>query len=178
MTLSEKARTLAKTWHEDTNHTYDGKPYEYHLNMVVENVYRYASLVDDLEVALAAAWLHDVIEDCRITYNDVKITLSSSDVADIVYALTNEKGKNRAERANARYYEGIRNTPMASFVKICDRLANVLHSVKSGTMTNVYLKEHDKFKSELYDEKYKVMFDELERLLALKDWQFKKHGNN
>ena len=44
--------------------------------------------------------------------------------AEIVYALTNEKGRNRHERANDKYYEGIRNTKYAPLVKACDRLSN------------------------------------------------------
>ena len=43
---------------------------------------------------------------------------------EIVYALTNEKGRNRHERANAKYYEGIRVIPYAPLVKAADRLAN------------------------------------------------------
>ena len=64
---------------------------------------------------LAACWVHDVIEDCRETYNDVKNVLGER-VADIAYALTNEKGKTRKERANDKYYEGIRNTPFALII--------------------------------------------------------------
>jgi hypothetical protein len=45
--------------------------------------------------------------------------------ADIIYAVTNDKGKNRKERAGVKYYEGIRKTPGAVFVKLCDRIANV-----------------------------------------------------
>ena len=54
--------------------------------------------------------------------------------AEIVYALTNDKGRTRAERAGEKYFQGIRSTPYAPFVKLCDRLANVTYScsVDSG----------------------------------------------
>ena len=70
--------------------------------------------------------------------------------AEIVYALTNEKGRTRAERANERYYEGIRQTPYAPFVKLCDRLANVTYacSVDAGgdiRMKEVYKNEMGEF---------------------------------
>ena len=40
-----------------------------------------------------------------------------------MYALTNEKGRTRAERAGVKYYEGIRAVPYAPMVKLADRMA-------------------------------------------------------
>jgi (p)ppGpp synthase/HD superfamily hydrolase len=94
---------------------------------------------------LIATWGHDLIEDTRVSYNDVKNHLGQ-DAADIIYAVTNEKGKNRKERANDKYYEGIRNTPGAVFVKLCDRIANVQYSKMTGSrMFEMYKKENDDF---------------------------------
>ncbi|MEK6884240.1 MAG: phosphohydrolase, partial [Nanoarchaeota archaeon] len=71
-------------------------------------------------------------------------------VADIVYAVSNEKGKNRKQRANDKYYEGIRRTPFATFVKLCDRLANVTYSLDTNSkMFSVYQQEHDDFIKQL-----------------------------
>jgi hypothetical protein len=82
--------------------------------------------------------------------------------------LTNEKGKNRKERANAKYYEGIRNTPYAVFVKICDRIANVEYSKHSGSrMYDMYRKEFVDFIFELDphgDSPYQEMIDYLRGL--------------
>ena len=50
-------------------------------------------------------------------------------VPEIVYALTNEKGRNRGERANDLYYQGIRQTKFASFIKMCDRLGNIQYTM-------------------------------------------------
>jgi hypothetical protein len=125
-----KAKDYAILKHFETNHKYDGKPYEVHLEMAFEFACKFVHLLPDdktISEVLAAVWAHDVIEDCRQNYSDVKNVLGEI-VAEIVYALTNEKGKNRKERANDKYYEGIRNTPFADYVKICDRLANVTYS--------------------------------------------------
>jgi (p)ppGpp synthase/HD superfamily hydrolase len=92
-----------------------------------------------------ASFGHDLIEDTRVSYNDVKKVLGE-DAADIIYALSNEKGKNRKERANDKYYTGIRNTPGAVFVKLCDRIANVQYSKMTGSsMFEKYKKENIDF---------------------------------
>jgi len=125
----------------------------------------------ELQVSLRGActlacWGHDLIEDCRVSYNDVKDALGQ-EVADIVYAVTNEKGKNRKERANDKYYEGIRNTPGAVFVKLCDRIANVQYSKMTGSrMFEMYKKENINFMIKLdrqvnnpYEEMYQYLIN-------------------
>lgn len=162
----ETARNYAISMHNYTNCRYDGHNYEFHLEMVdkVARKHLHLSPVDE-DVILSACWCHDLIEDCRETYNDVKRN-TIEQVADIVYAVTNEKGRNRKERQNERYYRGIVNTPGALFVKLCDRLANIKYSVYTkGMMLKVYRDEHDEFVESLYDERYKEMFDEMRRLL-------------
>lgn len=136
-----------KQCHRDTNHNYDGYlPYEYHLNMVASVANKFLQYPErmwsELEIACYA---HDLIEDCRVTYNDVKQMLGEY-VANIVYAVTNEKGKNRSERANGIYYKGIAQTEGATFVKLCDRIANVEYSKMTGSkMFEVYKKENESF---------------------------------
>lgn len=146
----EQIRLDAHRLHESVNQFYDGdKPYGYHLDMVAKEVYAYGHLVlvgeADLLPLFMGAWFHDSIEDARVSYNDVKkialklgLTEEQAFMAsEIVYALTNEKGRNRKERAGKRYYEGIRNTPYAPFVKMCDRMANIRYSCGSYNMGNL-----------------------------------------
>ena len=141
--------------HESTNHKYDDYlPYEFHLKMVAKNAQKFGKAVAEIcfpgeqlsgKDILLAAWGHDLIEDTRVSYNDVAKALGPK-VADIIYAVTNEKGKNRSERANDKYYEGIRNTSGAVFVKLCDRIANVEYSKMTGSrMFEIYKKENDDF---------------------------------
>ena len=59
--------------------------------------------------------------------------------AEIVYALTNDKGRTREERAGVKYYQGIRETPYAPFVKLADRLANITYSFKNYNDDNVHM---------------------------------------
>jgi len=153
--------------HRDTNHLYSGYlPYEFHLNMVVAVGKRFHKLLTNapfslLELALLG---HDLIEDTRVSYNDVKGKLGEW-VAEIIYAVSNEKGKNRKERANDKYYDGIRNTDGATFVKICDRIANVEYSKMVGSdMFDMYRKENDIFLNKVGSDKYPEMQEALYKL--------------
>ena len=144
--------------HNKTNHMYDTYlPYEFHLRMVAQAANDFIHLVPDSsngeitrrETITMAAYGHDLIEDTRVSYNDVKEVLGIQ-AADIIYAVSNEKGKNRKERANDKYYEGIRNTPGAVFIKLADRIANVQYSkMAKSRMYEMYEKENDNFLTSL-----------------------------
>jgi (p)ppGpp synthase/HD superfamily hydrolase len=152
--------------HRNTNHMYDTYlPYEFHLRMVNEVAKDFNYLLDNevdyytgepyrgprqeqvtlMQACMLATWGHDLIEDTRVSYNDVMNHLGQ-EAADIVYAVTNEKGKNRKERGGVKYYEGIRQTQGAVFVKLCDRIANVQYSkMTKSRMFEMYKKEHQDF---------------------------------
>lgn len=166
--LLRLARAFATQAHAETNHRYDGQPYAVHLQIVFDFGRQYQPLLpaDAVPYALAACWTHDTIEDCRLTYHDVKAACGEA-VAEITYALTNEKGRTRSERANARYYDGIRRTPLAAFVKVCDRLANAHYSRDHGSrMLDGYRRENAHFQAKLWSAELAPMFDELAALLA------------
>ncbi len=165
--FEEHAKNFSINCHMATNHFYDGLPYEFHLNMVVETAKKFIHLIPekDHSVVLASCWAHDLIEDARITYNDLKDELGE-EVAEIVFAVTTEKGKTRKERANEKYYNGIRETKYADFVKICDRIANVGYSKnQSSSMFGKYKDEFENFEFWLYTDKNHEMFEYLYNLL-------------
>lgn len=149
----EQIRESAYELHRGVNHLYgNGLPYGYHLDMVVSNVREFGHLVcaseADVLPLLFGGYYHDSIEDARLTYNDVRENAGSMMTAEqalmaaeIVYALTNDKGRTRAERAGERYFEGIRTTPYAPFVKLCDRLANITFSCSNVTGDNGRMKQ-------------------------------------
>ena len=146
----EAIRQSAHDLHQSVNQTYgDDLPYGFHLDMVAEGIIGFGHLVcageDDVLPLFFGGYFHDSIEDARVTYNDVMniarqwLTEEQALMAtEIVYALTNDKGRTRAERAGEKYYKGIRETLYAPFVKLCDRLANVTYtcSVDSGNKGN------------------------------------------
>ncbi len=156
----EQIRQLAHALHASVNQTYgDSLPYGYHLDMVVNGIRDFGHLVcareEDVLPLFFGGYYHDSIEDARLTYNDVmkeaslQLTVEQAALAtEIVYALTNDKGRTRAERAGEKYYQGIRETPYAPFVKLCDRLANISYSCSGLDNGNPRMKEV--YKQEMY----------------------------
>lgn len=173
--MSEE-RLSFKAWcieqHRKTNHFYDKIiPYEYHLEMVVREIEHHLDIakndrnfnntypvtvlgfnpIVEREILIKGGWGHDIIEDTRNTYNDVISAGSGYEAAEIIYALTDDKGKDRAERGNDEHYKKLVKVPGAAFVKFCDRIANVKYSRFSGSsMFKKYEKENMKFMDRCY----------------------------
>ena len=156
--IINKILVRASEIHASVNQFYgESSPYSVHLESVLNNALKYGNDLlnfDEYKDVIAfGACFHDTIEDARLTYNDVyKIACEYFNkdhalmAAEIVYALTNEKGRNRDERENDKYFEGVRNTPFAAFVKFCDRLANFEYAVTNKTsMAKKYYKEMPAF---------------------------------
>jgi hypothetical protein len=149
----EEVRDRAHLLHESVNQQYDKKhPYGFHLDMVADSVFKYGHLIcqseHDVLPLFFGAFYHDSIEDARMSYNDVtkaaRLFMDDEQAymaAEMVYALTNDKGRTRAERAGERYYQGIRETPYAPFLKLADRLANTTYSFTHCNQENMHMKE-------------------------------------
>ena len=156
----EQIRIAAHELHQSVNQSYgDNLPYGFHLDMVVEGISNYGHLVcareEDVVPLFFGGYFHDSIEDARQTYNDVMRTAhkwmteeQALMATEIVYALTNDKGRTRAERAGEKYYAGIRQTPYAPFVKLCDRLANITYSCSVDNGKNGF-RMREVYKSEM-----------------------------
>ncbi len=154
----------AAACHEAVNQKYgEGLPYSFHLRLTASYACRFAHLLpadeDEIETLLAAAYFHDTLEDARLTYNDLTalftrlndehgLSIHVHDAAEAVYALTNDKGRTRSERAGETYYAGIRSTRYAPFLKMCDRLANLRYATLTyphQRMAEVYRQEMPHF---------------------------------
>ena len=125
------------------------------------------------EIVSLALISHDCIEDARMTYNDLIILaneelnnyVASKMVADIVYCVTDEKGKSRKGRKNKKYYSELKSNKYAIFVKLSDLAANTLFSKLTGsTMYSKYKKEFPNFKEQLFLEEFKEFFDYIENI--------------
>lgn len=144
MTNKERALLIAEKAHE--NQMYDIYPYIYHIKQVVK-------IAEDLgyeENIIVSAALHDVLEDANLSYNDIKKAFGE-EVAEIVYAVTDELGRSRSER-KTKTYPKIRANWKATVVKVCDRIANIEHSkLYNKNLYDMYKKEHKDFCVNLRD---------------------------
>lgn len=156
--------------HRSVNQKYDDLPYEFHLMFVASLLDDFNHLLDKetyLKVKLAC-YGHDLLEDTHLSYNDLKKRLGYF-VADIIFSVTNHRGKTRLERANDDYYQGIVDNKYAVLVKLLDRIANVSYSKMSkSTMLKKYSEENPNFIKKLgYTEnhQYIEVFNKLIEIL-------------
>lgn len=90
-----------------------GAPYIGHPERVAGHVEQHAAS-EDLEVARAVAWLHDVVEDTQISLADLARQFPA-DVVDAVDAMTK-----RADEERDAYYRRVRSNRIARAVKSAD----------------------------------------------------------
>ena len=154
------------------NQKYDNTlPYSFHLEAVVIQIHLFTDVIEscglDVNNIVMGCYGHDLIEDARMTYNDIK-DMTNESVADIIYCCTEEKGKNRAGRHNQKYFDELKVNNEAVFVKLCDIIANLKYSLlTNSSMFTKYKKEYPHLKSELYRVEYDEMFKYIERLLTV-----------
>lgn len=147
MTLDLRARQFAINAHG--NQKYGNHPYSYHLDKVVDVAKRY-NASDDI---LAVCFLHDVIEDTKVTYSNIR-KLFGVKIAYLVDLVSNRGSKELT-------FERIRSNSIAVFVKLCDRIANV----SEGGKIEMYKKQYPLFRKILKrDKEYENMWEELDEL--------------
>jgi len=120
MTNIEKAFMIAEQAH--INQKYDIYPYMYHIKMVVE----FAIGFGFDESVIIGCILHDSMEDDSLSYKQIKNAFNV-EVAEIVFAVTDELGRDGEER-KLKTYPKIKENWKAVAVKLCDRCANMTHS--------------------------------------------------
>lgn len=152
---------------------YDKFPYVKHLKDVANVLMEFG--YNEYSDECIAAWGHDMVEDCPISYQYLKKEFGEI-IANIIYDVTDELGKTRIEK-KVKTYPKTRGNQQAVVLKLADRIANVTNSmVKNPTKFKMYLKEHSEFKEALYipNEMDKIgkldrMWDRLENLLGIKE---------
>lgn len=144
--LREKAKWFGEVAHYKQK--YGIHEYTYHLEHVEMALNRFG-FVEGFKLR-AAAWLHDVIEDTKISYDQIKCGFGQ-EIADIVYAVTNEMGRNRRER-HEKTYAKIRESKDALALKLADRIANMEFSKGTDSgFFEMYKKEMPAFREALYN---------------------------
>jgi len=167
--MIEKTKKYAFDCHQSINQLYDGKPYSFHLEMVVEIANNFIFYIPekDRDIVISGCYIHDCIEDTGVDWNDVMIHTNVK-IANLSNVLATKSKGTRKERFSDEYYKGIRKEKYAIFVKLCDRIANVKQGLVNGKpILDMYKKEHKHFKEMLYDNyEYQKMWDYLDFLIS------------
>jgi (p)ppGpp synthase/HD superfamily hydrolase len=123
MKLVRRAKAFAATAHAEQKRKYTGEPYTVHL----EEVAALVAAVGAPEAVVAAAWLHDTVEDTEVTLDQVRAAFGD-DVARMVEALTDEpwvEGKNnRATRKALDRTRLAKADPWTQTIKLADLISN------------------------------------------------------
>ena len=164
--LIERARLFATSAHQRIGHRrkYSNQPYQVHLQAVAELV---ASVSDDPEM-IAAAWLHDTVEDTPATLDDISEKFGAA-VAELVENLTDVSKPgdgNRAIRKAIDRDHSARASARAKTVKLADLIDNCRDITKNDErFARVYLAEMGDLLKVLGDGD-QTLFDRARRLHA------------
>ena len=119
--LISRAERFARVRHEGQFRKGKAKePYTNHLVEVAALVERWSGS----ESAIAAAWLHDTVEDSPTSVDELE-SLFDKDVADIVAELTDDKSLPKADRKKLQIINAAKKSKEACLVKLADKTSNI-----------------------------------------------------
>lgn len=130
------ALPFAKKAHEGQYRKNSDTPYFYHP---VNLAYHCLMLDINEDEVLAAAILHDVVEDCGVDFDQLPV---NDGVKDIVRLVTKEEGYN-----NRKYYQDISENARAALIKCLDCCNNLTTMSWGFTREGqiYYIKETEKY---------------------------------
>lgn len=130
MSKVELAESFAKERHQGMIRKDGRTTYQDHLSGVVARLKNLGVTDDDI---LAAAWLHDVIEDTETSFDDIDSRFGSK-VAVLVLSLSKDKNLPKAKQEE-QYVEQLREASLdAKLIKLCDISAN-LKDIKNSSLS-------------------------------------------
>lgn len=123
MTETQKAIRIMLKYHEGAvRKSNSGEEIPYVIHPLMMACHAFALGIDTDEL-IATILLHDVVEDCDVTADELDV---NEKIKAAVLLLSKKKVDGQSkEEANAAYYAGIRSNKTASIVKLIDRCNNV-----------------------------------------------------
>ena len=120
---------------------YGNYPYSVHLL----ETYKIAELFNLSEEIKIACFLHDTLEDTKTKYSELK-DIFGKNVAELVYAVTDELGRDRTEKKKKTYVKITKAGIPSAILKLCDRVANMQNAIyHNNPIIKKYQKEHEDF---------------------------------
>lgn len=138
--LITQAALFAITAHGDQKRKYTGEPYFVHLAEVAHTI----AMAGGRDEMIAAAYLHDVVEDTAVTDAQVEDEFGRQ-VATLVYWLTDASKPSDGNRAARKAIDRAHiagASPDAKSIKLADLLSNTTSIVaRDPEFAKVYLEE-------------------------------------
>lgn len=116
---------------------------------------------------VAACLLHDVIEDCNVTEQELPV---EEDVRLVVRLLTRDRKTGYTEAGRSKYYSAIAENPAAVIVKLLDRSSNVSDMATGFPYEKImhYLEETHRWIYPLFEKAEEYYPEKQAQLLLLK----------
>lgn len=143
--LTKKARDFATKAHEGQKRKYSGEPYIKHPIAVAKIV----ATVDHDEFMIAAAFLHDTVEDTEVTIEEI-LDIFGEEVAELVDGLTNKTVLADGNRAARKEMDRLRLQETSSKVHTI-KTADLIHNSVS------FMTEGGDFGKLWMDEKHELL---------------------
>jgi len=164
--LVDRARVYATKAHQRINHRrkYSNQPYHVHLEAIVKLLNQ---VTDDPEI-LAAAWLHDTVEDTPATLDNIEHEFGQN-VAELVEDLTDvslPSDGNRAIRKEIDRKHLAQASNRAKTIKLADLIDNCRDIAKHDPrFAVVFLEEMDAL-LEILDDGHPSLLEQAHRVYA------------
>lgn len=163
-----KAWLFAAEKHQDQKYPGGELPYLTHIGCVVMEVIANTKHIDNINLAISCAILHDTIEDTETTFDEL-VNIFSVDIAKGVMALTkNSKLPTKQERMIDSLERIIKQPTSVWVVKLADRISNlnkpphhwdiekIQHYVKEAELILSYLGTANKSLAQRLEDKIKI----------------------
>lgn len=139
--LVRKAVTFAVSKHASQKRKYTGEPYAAHLAQVAgfaASAHHFDAALEDI---IATAWLHDVMEDCAVTQEELLSRFGPVVAQGVVQLSDMEEGNRATRKALAR--ERLAKAPgYVQSIKCADLISNTVSIVQyDPKFAEVYVNE-------------------------------------
>ena len=125
--LVKEAESFARRNHQgQTRKGVAREPYITHVEEVATLVREFGGT----DIAIAAAWLHDVVEDCDPTIDDISERFGAA-VAKVVLEVTDNKDLPKSARKHLQVESANHKSPEACLIKWADKTSNLLSVANS-----------------------------------------------
>lgn len=167
-----KIREYAERCHNDANCKYNGGSYMFHVDKVVYAVETYQDIfiyATDKSITIAAAYGHDLVEDAKQTFNDMKGVIGV-EAAKVVLRVTDVPAENRLMKHLLTMGKTVEDH-RAIILKMCDIWANATYSKTSGgTMYIKYVDEYQ-YRKPIFQSALKWYTQCLDQILLTELWE-------